>query len=91
MIREAGSSDSAVRKSRMSLLCVPEADPEGGRKFTVLLLVGGCAEGPTFSLSVSALAEAAGDFVSPVAGAFGSVTSTQEWAPEVGAAGSGVG
>ena len=61
----------------MSLLCVPEADPEGGRKFTVLLLVGGWAEGPMDSLSVSALA-AAGDFVSEVAGAFGSVTSTHE-------------
>ena len=84
MIREAGSSDSAVRKSRMSLLCVPEDDPEGGRKFTVLLLVGGWTAGATLSLSVSTLAEAVGDFVSEVAGAFGSVTKTQDLAPEPG-------
>src|SRR5438132_2616921 len=44
-----------------------------------------------FSFSVSDFAEAVGDFVSEVAGARGSLTRTQEWTPELGAAGKGVG
>jgi hypothetical protein len=40
-IREGGSVDSAVKNSRINRLCVPDEDPEGGRKFTLLLSVGG--------------------------------------------------
>ena len=38
---DSGSVDSAVRKSRMSRLCEPLEAPDGGRRLTVLLFVGG--------------------------------------------------